>query len=189
MKRIKGISFNSPTVLTFTAISFVMLVADLVARGAVGGFLAVRFSSWLDPLMYLRMFTHIFAHASIEHFTSNFMMILVVGPLAEEKYGSSRLAVMIIITAVVTGLINILLFKNIILLGASGIAFMLILLASATNIRDGYIPLTLILVAVFYIGNEFLSQIFIADNISRISHILGGLCGAIFGFVSKPKRR
>ena len=94
---------------------------------------------------------------------------------------------MIVITAAITGLANITLFSSG-LLGASGIVFMLILLASITDIRQGEIPLTFILIALIFIGKE-LTAIFQDDNISQMAHIIGGLTGGFFGFlVAKPKK-
>ena len=68
------------------------------------------------------------------------------------------------------------------LLGASGIVFMMIILASAVNLKDGGIPLTMILVILIYLGKEFWAQFTTHDNISHVTHIVGGLCGAFFGF-------
>lgn len=83
--------------------------------------------------MYLRMFTHVIAHQDLAHFTGNFLLILAVGPIIEEKYGSKTLLTMICITAVITGLVNVIFFRNIMLTGVSGLVFMLILLASFTK--------------------------------------------------------
>ena len=66
---------------------------------------------------------------------------------------------------------------------------MMILLASMGNMKSGQIPLTLILVAVFYIGDELAAAIGTRDNISQLSHILGGVCGAVIGFVWDRKKR
>jgi membrane associated rhomboid family serine protease len=109
------------------------------------------------------------------------MMILAIGPMVEEKYGSRNLVWFIAITTFITGLANILLFPAVATVGASGIVFMLILLASFTNIRQGRLPITVPLVAVLYLGNEILTGIFTVDNISQLSHIIGGLCGAVAG--------
>jgi membrane associated rhomboid family serine protease len=106
--------------------------------------------------------------------------------MLEEKYGSSSIAMMILITAAVTGIFNILFFKTA-LLGASGIAFMMILLGSFVNIERGKIPLTFILVVVIFIGREIVEGLFIQDNISQLTHIAGGVCGAFFGFKEKWK--
>ena len=76
------------------------------------------------------------------------------------------------------------------LLGASGIVFMMILLSSFGGVRNGTIPTTLILVAIFYLGDEIWNGIFVQDNISQLTHIIGGLCGTVFGFaLSSGKRR
>lgn len=95
---------------------------------------------------------------------------------------------MIILTAFITGLINVIFFPTSALLGASGIAFMLILLSSFTNFKSGTIPLTFIVVAVAYIGNEILKGVFSSDNISQITHIIGGICGAFFGYLMSKKQ-
>lgn len=175
------IDFNSPVILGMALASAGILVLNGITGGWVNGLLGVRYTSWTDPLQYLRMVTHVLAHRDIAHYTGNFLMILAIGPLVEEKYGSRSLAWMIAITAAVTGLINVVFFRGIMLIGASGIVFMLILLASFTNIREGRLPLTVLLVAMLYLGNEVLGGLLNRDNISRLSHILGGLCGAGFG--------
>ena len=181
-RRRRWLNFNSPVILGMTCISFALLLLNWLTGGETNRFLAIRYTSWADPLMYLRLFTHVLAHSGLSHFTSNFMMILVIGPIVEEKYGGPRLLIMIVITAVITGLFNVIFFRNVALIGASGIVFMLILLASFVNIRQGRIPLTVLLVAVLYIGNEIVRGITANDNISQMAHIVGGLCGSAFGF-------
>ena len=78
-------------------------------------------------------------------------------------------------------------FFNTGLLGASGIVFMLILLSSITGMTEQKIPLTLILVGVAYIGSEIVQGAISNDNISHITHIIGGFCGGSFGFISNKK--
>ena len=67
-------------------------------------------------------------------------------------------------------------------LGASGIVFMLIVLSSFTNIQAGKIPITLILIFIFYIVNEFMDGLLKKDNVSQMGHIIGAICGCFFGF-------
>jgi GlpG protein len=57
---------------------------------------------------------------------------------------------------------------------------MLIILSSITNIRQGEIPLTFILITVLFLGQEVVN-IARADNISQTAHIIGGICGGFFG--------
>lgn len=115
----------------------------------------------------------------------NFAFILLLGPILEEKYGSSGLFMMMAITAFVTGLINVL-FLPTGLLGASGIVFMMILLVSFTNIRQGEIPLTFILIVVLFLVQEVVAS-FRSDSIAQFAHIAGGVIGSMFGFM-RPRR-
>lgn len=111
------------------------------------------------------------------------MLILVIGPLLEEKYGTANLIFVILATALVTGLVNYIFFPHVQLLGASGVVFAFILLSPFTGVKEGTIPLTLILVALIYIGEQVYSGIFVQDNVSHLTHILGGGVGAGLGFV------
>jgi len=176
------ISFNSPVILGLTFLSLGVLLVNYITKGFLNLVLAIRYTSFLDPLMYIRLFTHVIAHQDLSHFTGNFLLILAVGPMIEEKYGGKNLLIMIGITSAITGLVNVIFFRNVMLIGASGLVFMLILLASFTNISSRRIPFTFLLVGTLYIGNEIISGISTSDNISQISHIIGGLCGAAFGF-------
>lgn len=176
------LQYNAPVVLTFFFISFVVLVINWITKGSSNYLLFSTYrSSLLNPLTYLRLITHIFGHLNWSHFMNNFLYILLIGPLVEEKYGSINLIIMILITAGVTGIINSLIGKYR-LMGASGIVFMLIIMSSLVNIQSGKIPITLILVFIFYIANEILAGIFKKDNVSHMGHLIGAVCGCIYGF-------
>lgn len=179
-----GFHYNSPVILTYTFIScFVLLLGVITDHFTTEAFFSAYFTSYSDPLMYLRLFTHIFGHISWSHFFNNFLLILLIGPMLEEKYGSVVLFKMMMITAFITGLLNVVLFDTA-LLGASGILFMLVLLGSFVNMKAGRIPLTFILVIGFFIGREIFSAIANPqDNISQLTHVVGGVCGAMFGFM------
>lgn len=183
------ISFNSPVILGFTLICFLSLLLGYITKGSSTYTLfSVYRSSLLNPLTYLRLIGHVFGHANWQHFIGNIMLILVVGPLLEEKYGSSNMIVVILSTALVTGIVNIILFPHIRLLGASGVVFALILLSSFTSIKDGSIPITFILVAMIYIGEQIFQGLFVKSNISNLTHIVGGVLGATFGYVMNKNR-
>jgi len=74
------------------------------------------------------------------------------------------------------------------LLGASGVVFALILLSSFTSFEEGKIPVTFILVALLYVGQQVYSGIFIRDNVSNLTHILGAIVGAGLGFVMNKNK-
>lgn len=139
-------------------------------------------SSLASPLTYVRFFGHICGHASWSHFLGNITMLLVVGPMLEEKYGSGNMLIVIAVTALITGLANFIFFPGIQLLGASGVVFAFILLSSFTSFREGEIPITFILVAVIYIGGQVYDGIFVQDNVSNLTHILGGGVGSVLGY-------
>lgn len=180
------LKYNAPAVLTFSLICTVVLIISggVSETGQVSSFgqvftLLPKFS-FSNATDYFRLFSHSLGHANWEHLIGNLSLILVVGPSLEDRYGSMRLLLMIFFTAFVSALIS-LLFTNHALLGASGIVFMMITLSSFGNVKQGEIPITLILVAFLYIGKE-LVQSFENDNISQLTHIVGGVCGGALGF-------
>jgi membrane associated rhomboid family serine protease len=180
------IKYNAPTVLSFAFVSaLVLLLSQTLLRfypleelwfsvPGRGGFDPGNPRSWIT------LFTHVAGHAGWSHLVSNFMVILLIGPILEEYYGSLHLLIMIFVTALVTGLLNISFFTTG-LLGASGVVFMMILLASFTNFTAGEIPLTFILILILYLGREILNS-FASNDISEFAHIVGGFIGGLFGF-------
>lgn len=180
------IYFNAPITLTFTAICLLaLLLAYLTDGRSTALVFSTYHSSLLNPLTYVRLVCHVFGHASISHLTSNMLYILLLGPMLEEKY-HNKLITVILTTALVTGIIHNILQPNVVLLGASGVVFAFILLASITGKENG-IPVTLILAAILWLGQEFYSGITSADNISQITHIIGGLSGTILGMFYKDR--
>ena len=165
------------------------MILNFVTRGFTNqAFFTVYRSSLLSPMTYVRFFGHVLGHAGWDHFFGNITLILVVGPLLEEKYGSSNLLFVILATALTTGLVHFIFFPGVGLLGASGVVFALILLSSFTCMKEGEIPLTFILVAVIYIGQQVYDGIFVRDNISNLTHILGGVVGAALGYVMNKNK-
>ncbi len=178
------VSFNSPVILTFTIICAVTLLLDYMTKGYTNAhFFSVYRSSWTNPLTYVRLFGHIVGHGGLDHFVGNIMLILVVGPMLEEKYGSSNILFVILATALATGIAHLIFVPGYALLGASGVVFAFIMLSSFTCIKEGQIPLTFILVALLYIGQQVYEGLFVESNISNLAHILGGLVGSGLGFV------
>lgn len=170
--------YNAPVVLTFSlAATLVTLLGQWVVQSL---FTVPGHMAWGDPLAYVRLVSHVLGHESFQHLLANLTIILLIGPLLEDKYGSADLATMIALTALVTGVLNILLFSTG-LLGASGVAFMMILLASLINFRRGEVPLTFILVVVLFVGQEVI-RMKEYNQISEFAHLVGGACGAAFGF-------
>jgi membrane associated rhomboid family serine protease len=190
MKILRRIHYNAPVVLSFALISLGVLILGKLAGGALMNKLfCVYRSSLADPLTYPRFFLHVLGHSGYEHYIANMLLLLVVGPPLEEKYGSKSLLMAIIATAFISGAVQWAFFPGRGLLGASGIVFMMIAIASLAGMRGGSIPLTLILVAALYLGREVLDGATKADNISQVTHIIGGVCGAAIGYALAGKRK
>ena len=175
-------SYNAPVVLTFAAIAFVVYGMDVVSGGRIvpAYFAALPHFYFRSPWSWFRLVSHVLGHKDMMHLVSNFSMILLIGPILEEKYGGRALLFMILITALATGVLNTLFFSTG-LMGASGIVFMMILLGSFANHTPGKIPITFLAVLGLYLTGEATS-IFHHDGVSHFAHLFGGLVGTVFGF-------
>ena len=189
MKKLK-ITFNSPLVLGFSLVcAVVTLLGALTGDSLTRLLFSTHGASPAAPLTYLRLFTHVLGHSGFTHLMGNMAYILLLGPALEEKYGWKNLLAVILVTALITGLIHNLLFPHTYMLGASGVVFAFILLTSFTAFRSGEIPLTFILVALIYLGQQFWDAVAVRDNVSNLSHILGGLIGGGAGYLLNRKKR
>jgi len=105
-----SMQYNAPVILTFTLISTAILFLDqLLGSALIQRFFAVystfNSASFLD---YFRLFTYIFGHKNWTHLMGNFLFILLIGPIVEGKYQSGPMLLMILITALITGLLKFL---------------------------------------------------------------------------------
>ena len=83
------LQYNSPVILTFFLLSLLVLFLDRWTGGWTTMHLfCVYRSSLKDPLFYIRLFGHVLGHANWDHFLNNMLLLLVIGPPMEEKYGS-----------------------------------------------------------------------------------------------------
>ena len=184
MNPLKRIQYNAPVTLTFAVLSLAVLGLAHITNDQSNWLLfSVYRAPLTNVLMYPRLFLHVLGHADMAHFLNNFMIILLLGPMLEEKYGGKGIIFMMVVTAFVTGVLHIIMTDSA-KLGASGIVFMMILLSSFANLQRGKIPLTLVLVVAIFIGREVVSAITLDNNIAYMSHIVGGICGAAFGFLA-----
>lgn len=182
---INKFQYNATVILSFFFICLIILIIDKIMRGKFSTmfFSSGRNDSLLNPLTYFKLVSHSLGHSNWDHLYSNFLKILLIGPLIEEKYGSYQLLVMMIITSLIIGIINRLFSKNRIL-GASGIAYMLIVLCSFVNIEDGKIPLTLVLILLFFVVDEIINLLRRKkDGVSHLGHVTGAICGLILGIL------
>lgn len=176
--------YNSPVIITYLILSVIAWLLNIISRGKTNKILFSNYrSSPLNPLTYIRLFTHSIGHKDWDHLASNFLYILLIGPMIEEKYGSINLLIMLLITSLIIALFNII-FNNYCITGASGNVYMLIVISSFSNLSEGKIPITLILIFLFYISTEIKKSILEGSKkVYHDGHLIGALCGLVFGLI------
>ena len=179
------INLSSPLTLWLCFLSFIGLL--LVQSAIFSDFFILRGdffqnrSSW-----FLSCAGYIFGHANFSHFFGNVSILLLIGPMVEDRYGSKKVLLFSLITATVTALIHCF-FSTHDLLGLSGIVFMFIILSASISRNQNGIPLTFLLVIFIYIGKEIIS-IPLNDQISHLAHLSGGIIGLILSWNNKTVR-
>ena len=176
-----SLTYNAPVTLTFALVSFIVLIIGTITGGRSTQLFFEVYRSKVTVAWFIRLFGHVLGHSSISHYAGNMTLFLLLGPVLEDKYGSGTLLEAFGLVALISGLVNIIFFPGTALLGASGLVFMMIILVSASDLRHGEIPITMILVIAIYLGSEIWSMVTVSDNVSQLTHIIGGVCGAIFG--------
>ena len=162
----------------------------------------VKAFDFANPIHYLGMILHIFGNASFPQLFVNSLIILILGTILEERYGSSVLALMAGICALVSGVLTSCL-STAPVSGATDIAFMMIILASLMTLTKKKVLCTWLLAFILYLsyrlyvctaspalssqGSAFL--LFLKNNLSTFVSLAGGVCGSLFGFLSAPKKR
>ena len=173
--------YNSPVIITYLIVSLGAWLLNIITGGKSNKLLFTSYrSSIFNPLTYIRLFTHAIGHIDLSHLIHNFLFILLIGPMIEEKYGSINLLIMILITAFITGIVNFIIGKYRIQ-GASNIVFMMIALSAFVNMSSK-IPLTLVFIIIFYFIDE-LVHLFRKDGVAHYGHLVGAVCGVLFGFL------
>ena len=118
MKQKLKITLNAPFTLSFALLCGLATLLCAVFSECRTLLFSTYRAPLSDPLMYLRLFTHVLGHIDLAHLIGNMTLFLLLGPALEEKYGASRLLIVILAAALITGIIHNLFFPSM-LLGAS----------------------------------------------------------------------
>jgi len=178
------LDFNAPLTLSMTLLA----AATLAVTSAMGGlprWLVASAPNPADAQYALGLVLYPLAHANVAHLCGNLALLLLLGPVVEERYGSLPLLLWFAITSVVIGLAHTLFFSGG-LVGASGLVFFCVMLSSAGALKAGRVPVTLLLVALVYLGQE-ISSALEPDDVSQMAHVLGGVCGVVAGLFMKRR--
>src|SRR5688572_988724 len=106
------LKFNSPVVLAFSLICVAVFLLDKILLGQLIPYFALGHVSISNPVSLVTLFTHVIGHASLEHLIGNLTFILLLGPIIEEKFGHNRTLFMMVMTALITGILNMLFFHT-----------------------------------------------------------------------------
>lgn len=176
------IKYNAPVSITLIIIAFlVYFLNEGVNEYLISNWFTADGNTtfnYTDPLAYIKFVTHILGHADLNHLMANAVYIILLGPLLEEKYGSKQIMGLTIVTAIVSGLINAF-FISTYLVGASGIVYLYIFLATFTNVERGEFPVTTIILIGFYLYRDLYLRR--GENISLITHVIGAVLGILYG--------
>jgi len=175
------ITFNAPFTLTFTILAALVLTFALLTNSNQE--LLVLHGDFTTNVWqsYIGIFLYPLKHANVQHLAGNFGIILLLCPILERKFGWKKLLGMCAATTVVIAILHIIISDNN-LIGASGLVFMFIVLSSLIDSKGKEIPLTFILVAVLFLGQEIIG-VFRHDAISQMAHICGGAMGIGFRYL------
>lgn len=212
-------SYDAPVILSFVIASATILAVDsLFLHGKLidAAFtcrtlhpsegLGFDFKNGLD---YLRMISHILGNPGWENLLLNSAFLLLLGPTLEERYGSAMLLVMMVMTALVSGVLLVC-FGSGNATGSSCIVFMLILLSALTAIAKKDIEISWILTFILYTAYRMVSStkdfklpaadstnasslsaflLFLKLNLHTFIDLFSGIIGSLFGLLVSPKKR
>lgn len=195
MKKIK-VAVDAPVTIGFVLICFFIFVIDsFFAKGflsanvfnsptnAKGAFPFIV----SEPLMYAKLILYVFSTNSIQLLVLNMLLIVLLGPEMEQKYGSVIIGIMILISALFSGVLNVC-FCSQPIQGCLSVIFMLAFLNVFYAIVQNKLTVSSIIVFVLVFVYEFFQK---SDNgvIGILISICGGLCGSLIAFLSSPKVR
>lgn len=176
-------SYHSMVTISYFLICFIVFVLNVLFKDKVTRFLKIRRGSIFNPMNYIRLVTSGFCHADFQHFRNNFIFILLLGPILEEKYGSLLFLEMILITTVASSIFH-LLFYDSSAIGSSDLVYMMVVLCGIVCSFDGKIPITFVLLFLFFVFEEIVKMFFHKknDQVGHDGHVIGAICGIVFGY-------
>lgn len=198
------LTFDFPVTVTFVIVAVVMFLLDtfafkgkmfstiLICHGSKQAIVPFNFKS---PADFTGLFFFIFGNSGWEMLFANLIAILLLGQILEERYGSVMLGLMMFISTMISGVLTACI-STVPLTGAGCIIFMMAVLVSLTGLTKKRIPLSCLLVFVFFLAFEIFRNTKGAEGTDIMQktcgvliEMIGGICGSIFGFLVLPKKK
>lgn len=186
VKKSRSLYFAAPVISTY-ALSCLVLMAlcSLLPQGIANQLISwfhspntVGFSS-TEIKSYVQLVSHVIGHKNWAHLTVNLPLLLLLGVVVEQHYGSAVVLKLIFVTAVISSLTSFFVFQTA-LLGASGIVFLLITLCVFVRKDSHRIPIEAFLVAIFFTTQELINSVR-KDEVAQFAHIIGAGVGFCYG--------
>jgi len=193
------VAYDAPVTLTFVIVSAIIFLLNmlLAKSGKVAGFEKIFASPTSQagvlpfipsaPLSYVRLLFYIFGAAAggASLLFTNLILIMLLGPAMEERYGSVIIGIMIFVSALFAGVLNAC-FCETSLVGAVPLVSMMIFLNAFMSFSKKKFPLSFAAVMVLFVLLQIFSG---AGAVQIIICIAGGLCGSLFAFLTSPKMK
>ncbi len=181
---------------TFSNAAVVIAVINIIAFGAVT-FLFPRLlyvfsmipSFVLYRHWYWQFFTYMFMHSGIWHLLFNMLALFMFGSPVERKIGTREFVLFYLLVGTLSGIASYLFFyftgQNIMLLGASGAVYGVMLLFSvffpnAGVLLFGVIPMRASTLVLLYFCIEFFGSIFSTGSVAHATHLFGLLFALLY---------
>ncbi len=199
------LSYDAPVTLTFVIVcAVIFLINMLLAKGGKADGLQKLLSSPTaqsgtlpfivkSPVSYLRLLLYMFGSSGAgtgvaggaSVLFTNLILIMLLGPAMEERYGSVIIGIMIFVSALFAGVLNAC-FCETSLVGAVPLVSMMIFLNAFMSFSKKKFPLSFAAVMVLFVLLQIFSG---AGAVQIIICIAGGLCGSLFAFLTSPKMK
>lgn len=195
MKKKFGLEIKAPVTLVFGIISVVLFALNFwAAKGkwtelflmspAAEGNLAFSFKG---AASYFRILCYSFSAVSWEVLITNILFVYLLGPAMEEKYGSVILAIMMLVAAVFSGVLNSCFCKAGIQ-GCASIIYLLVFISFFTSFTNRKLSINFVLILALFIAREFLIKN--PNGIAGVGvNFAGGICGSLLAFLAIPRRK
>ncbi len=185
-------SYDAPVTLSFVIICALLFLLNtlVIKNGALGKILASPTTQagalpfiLKQPVSYLRLLLYIFGSGEVNNFITYILIVLLLGPAMEERYGSVIIGIMIFVAALFSGVLNAC-FCVESLTGPVPVVCMMIFLTAFMSFSNKTVPITFLATIIFFVYFSITSGI---GAVRLIICIAGGLCGSLFAFLTSPK--
>ena len=194
------ITFNAPFTITFCLISLAVFLLDffIFKNHMIEAAFTCKAHSgkapfnFTTPLDYITILTHCFGTTDIISLLINMVLLLIMGPAVEERYGSPLLILMSFIAVLLTGVLTACISSTPVT-GAASLVLLFIFLSSIQAFQKKQLQFSWMLVIAFYIAKDIIKGPFGKDFLDLLMpiliNLLAGIAGSLFGFLSAPKKK